>query len=241
MERFGVAVAAAARERALADYPCEAGGVVVETEGGAVFVPVPNVADDPQNAFRFPGDAYWRHGKVVGVIHSHDTCRHLPWPSAADMAQQIATGVDWGIVATDGERVAGPLWWGDFRLDEPLVGREWRPGITDCYALIRAAVWQRRRIKLIDIPRDPHWWTARGQNLILARFRDVGAIEIAERDAAPGDAVLIGLGHGEPAHLAMIEGGGMILHHAIDQLSRREPFGRWRDRARELRYFRYQG
>lgn len=112
---FGIDVSEAAREHALSEWPRECCGVVL----GGVYHPVANMAADPLNAFEMP-PAIWLDLAPEAVIHSHDGStvksengrarpRHPHHPSRADMQSQIAAGVPFGIVSTDG--VARKIKW----------------------------------------------------------------------------------------------------------------------------------
>jgi cell wall-associated NlpC family hydrolase len=224
---FSPVVEQTARAHALATWPEESCGIVA----GGVFVPVPNEAEDKLNCFRLPSSVWTEH-QLEAVIHSHIAQRHPQWPSAADMRGQMDSALPWGIVSTDGETATTPLWFGDFVLDEPLIGRVFQPGIRDCYSLYRAAFWQQRGIKLLDFPRDDLWWT-KGSDLFRTGFAEAGFAEVllAGRQpievARPGDMVLMAIRSDVPNHCGQVIEGGLVLHHLSHRLSRREPFGPW--------------
>lgn len=230
---FGPGVEEAARAHAIAAFPNESCGVVV----GGVYIAAQNVAADPTRHFRMPDDAWISHGAVEAVIHSHGPA--FPWaPSADDMRHQIATNIPWGIVRTDGSGASRVLWWGDFRLDEPLLGRIFIPGVTDCYGAIRAWAWQNSGVRLIDIPRDVQWWDA-GGDLYTESFAKVGFRAIAEAEARPGDLALINFRCKVPNHGGTLVEGGLFYHHLQGRLSCREPIGRWRSMI--SKWLRYEG
>jgi len=217
------AVIAAARDHALAEWPCEAVGAVT-AEG---YVPLPNRAAEPELRFRVP-EAELAGLNVLALIHSHT--RGQAQPSAADMAQQIAMAVPWGIILTDGETALEPFWWGDQLPVPPLEGRLFRSGVTDCFALVRDW-WQVERGELIpDVPRDWGWWQA-GQDLIRdhARrcgFHLLGAIPAGEIEA--GDVLALrSAGMAVPYHTAVATGGGLMLHHFCSRLSRPDVIAPW--------------
>lgn len=230
---FGSEVEAAARAHAAAAYPFEACGIV--TDG--VYLSMPNEAPDPAETFRLPTRTFADH-VVQAVIHSHCADRHARWPTKADMRSQVETAVPWGIVWTNGEQARGPLWFGDFVLDEPLIGRDFSPGICDCYGLVRAWFWQEREIKLPEYPRDDEWWQAGEdmfmQGFIATGFREIGGLEPLRF----GDALLMRIHAAVPNHCAIIIDNGLMLHHLAGRLSRREPLGRWEKLAsHRLRYY----
>lgn len=230
---FGSDVEALARAHALAEHPKESCGLVVVNS----YVPVANVAEDPERHFVMPADAWTAHGRVQAVIHSHGADAPLA-PSADDMQHQIATGVPWAITRTDGVAASPLLWWGDFRLDEPLVGRTFVHGVTDCYGAIRSWMWQRRGVRLIDIPRDHAWWEA-GGDLYNENFERAGYRAIPADQAQLGDLALINFRSRVPNHGGVLIEDGLLYHHLMGRLSCREPIGRWRSMI--TKWLRYEG
>lgn len=220
---FGTDVDNAARAHALAEYPKESCGVV----SGEVYIPLPNVALEPLEGFELPPTALRDHGLVEAIIHSHCAPRHRREPSADDMQNQIETGIPvYGIVWTDGQVAQPPLWFGDFLLDEPLIGREFVHGVRDCYSLIRSFYWQERQIKLKEFPRGMDWWKT--GDLYRDGFPQAGFHSIDAEDVQPGDVLLMQIRERVAHHAAVFLPDGLLLHHLPGRLSRREPAGQWR-------------
>lgn len=218
---FGAEVEASSRAHALADWSRESVGYVI----GGAYVPQENVAADPINTFRVADDA-WSDG-VQAVIHSHTTSLDR-FPSKADMQSQISAGVPYGILATDGQIATPILWFGDHVLEEPLIGRRFAPGVTDCYELVRAWMWQERKIKLKSFPRDASWWE-RKEDLLAQSFAQAGCARVPVEEVRPGDGLLMAIpATGAVNHCAVLLDNGLMLHHRAGQLSRREPWsGAW--------------
>lgn len=230
---FGPDIDTAARDHAKAQFPKESCGLVVE----GTYLPSDNIASDPLHDFRMADDAFTAHGKVDGVVHSH--AQGSPFsPSGSDMQHQISTDVPWGIVLTDGKAASPVLWWGDFRLDEPLLGRRFVHGVTDCYSAIRAWRWQNLKVKLPDFPRDDQWWT-KGSNLYTEGFPKAGYRAIPESEAKVGDVCLINFRSKVPNHGGTLVEGGLLYHHLQNRLSCREPIGRWRSMI--TKWLRHEG
>lgn len=231
---FNPAVDAAAKAHALAEYPKEACGVISGTMAAATYVPLANVAANPEEEFELPRTALVDHAPVLAIVHSHCFPKHGAAPTALDMQFQMQAGLPYGIVWTDGKAAGVPLWFGDFLLDVPLfdakgnhVPREFMHGVTDCYSLIRTWFWQIKQIKLPEFPRDQDWWK-RGVDLYTAGFGKAGFHEIAPGEAKPGDAALMKWGKWPvPYHSGVLIENGLILHHLTNRISRREPFARW--------------
>ena len=250
---FGPDVDAAAKAHAIAQYPKECCGVVVS---GAKYIPIDNLAADPENEFKLPASALAEHAPVMAVVHSHCYPKHGPEPSALDMASQIEAALPFGIVWTNGETAGDPTWWGDFRLDEPLfdaagnhIPRRFFHAVHDCYSLIRAWYWQVKKIKLPDFPRDKEWMID-GGDLYQEGFSKAGFACLAQGPNPPalevGDVVLMRFGKiAVPFHGGVLLDNGLLLHHPATlrnpdkTLSRREPLGRWTRCA--THWLRYKG
>lgn len=233
---FSDAVIAAAKAHALDQFPDESCGLVVE----GTYVPCTNIAENPLTTFRI-ADAlvqeYLVMGVLDGVIHSHtfEQLKTRSSPSAADMRSQISMGVPFGVVDTDGAVCGDLYWWGESKLDEPLIGQQFHHGVEDCYLPVRRFFWQRRGIRLPDIPRDDQWWTA-SDNLYVDNFERLGFVRVSPREIADGDIILGKVNSPKVNHAGVyldnpVDGKGLILHHLPGRLSRREPAGPWLHRA----------
>ncbi|XKE45760.1 NlpC/P60 family protein [Halomonas organivorans] len=216
------------RREALAAYPEEAVWLITPGECRRVA----NVAEDPRATFRVAKRdlAAAQARGLCAVVHSHPN--GPDHPSEADMRGQVASGVPWGIIATDGEACLPPFWWGgDAR--PPLVGRGFRHGVTDCYALIRDYYLLEHGIALPEFPRAWEWWR-HGQDLYRDGFPRAGFRRIEPEEARPGDMFFAQLRSPVPNHGGVLLEGGLALHHktgrqAVDatRLSMREPIARW--------------
>lgn len=222
------------REHALSDYPKESCGLVVD----GTYYPYKNVADDPINHFKISPQAWVaasKKGEIQAVVHSHcmrapgveEGPDHHPYPSASDMEGQINSGLPWAIVPTNGQASFKPVWWGDFRLNEPLIGTDYIHGIADCYSVVRRWFWQVRGIKLKDQPRDYDWWH-QGGDLYRQGLQVNGWRPIEESEVRVGDACLMRIRSPVLNHIALYVGNDLILQHFENRLSRREPLFPWR-------------
>lgn len=231
---FGAEVDAAARAHALRAFPNESCGIVV----GGQYLPLENIAADPKMDFKTADDTWTAHGVVQAVVHSHGP-ESGPEPTSSDMVRQISTNVPWGITRTDGVAASPVLWWGDFRLEEPLIGRTFVHGVTDCYSAIRAWRWQNKKIKLPDFPRDHFWWDQDGQDLYNTNFAKAGYRIIPASEADVGDVAMITFRSKVPNHGGTLVENGLLFHHLQNRLSCREPVGRWHSMI--SKWLRYEG
>ncbi|SES12696.1 Proteasome lid subunit RPN8/RPN11, contains Jab1/MPN metalloenzyme (JAMM) motif [Vreelandella subterranea] len=217
------------RAEAIAAYPNEAVWLITPGECRRVK----NVSTEPTLTFRVGKRAMasaMQRG-LLAIAHSHPDFPACP--SAADMRGQISSGVPWGIVSTDGETAAEPIWWGEGIERPPLIGRGFRHGIADCYSLIRDYYLLELGIDLPEFPRDWEWWH-KGEDLYRDGFKKAGFRVIEASEAKAGDVWLAQLRSKVPSHGGVLLDGGLGLHHpsttnAVDasRISRREPLARW--------------
>jgi proteasome lid subunit RPN8/RPN11 len=226
------AVLQAIKAHAVAEYPREACGLVVDAPAGVLYLPRANSADVPEMDFRispqgFAGAA--RQGTVLAVVHSHPG--GPAHPSASDMQGQLASNLPWAIVPVlespehSGHAMA-PLWWGPGVPVDPLLEREFVHGLADCYALGRDWYRIERSITLPDFARPDSWW-GKGGNLLVEHLEAAGFVRTDEPELM-GDGFIMQIQSTVPNHVAVYVGGGLILHHLANRLSRMEPLHRWR-------------
>lgn len=224
-----VAMAERIRQDAVTSYPNEA--VWLVTEEGCRQVP--NISEDPTKTFRVSKKVMAEAAAMglLAIVHSHPD--YPPCPSESDMLGQIASGVPWGIVATDGTDATELVWFGDQVDAPPIVGRGFIHGVTDCYALIRDYYKQELGITLVEFPRSWEWWL-NGKNLYLSGIQPAGFKVIDQSDAMPGDMWIAQVNSPVPNHGGILLDKGLALHHPSSRkpvdpsfLSRREPIGRW--------------
>lgn len=229
-------ILAAAKRHALSEFPKEACGLVVGNE----YLPCENIAEEPEKDFLIDAsvtEPLLIANKIQAVIHSHTFKQILErsTPSTADLRSQMATNVPWGIIDTDGEIANDPYWIEDANLDTPLIGEPFQHGVMDCYTAIRKWYWQKRGIKLIEMPREDLWWT-KEDSLYVNNFERAGFCQISLDQLQDGD-VVFGKINAEVINHAGIyldnpeDGKGLLYHHLPGRLSRREPAMPWVNRA----------
>lgn len=212
-------LAAAITRHAEKSPDAEICGLVVKrfSDGKTVYCPCANVAHRPSEEFEIAADdwlAAEESGGILAVVHSHlDDAP--PFLSGADRQFQTATGLPWLLFARGRLKT--------FRCCAHLRGREFAYGTADCAALVRDALM----LGGLDLPDQ-----ARGsmdgdrESGALPRYLAANGFErVSELQA--GDVLLFDA-DGLPSHLGLYLGGGEMLHHAVGQLSRREPYSRFR-------------
>lgn len=182
-----------------------------------IYLPCNNISPTPTETFELATEDWIKaeeSGVITAVVHSHPN--GLPILSEADQFYQQQTGLDWWLVCDNKIH--------KFRYMQPLIGREFQHGITDCYTLFRDA-YHLCGINFPDFHRDDDWWH-NGQNLYLDllpknKFEQV-------EDVQEGDIILVCLGSTVPNHAAIYIGNQFILHHCPNRLSKRDLYdGFW--------------
>lgn len=216
-----------AREHAWRSYPVESVGCI----SGGRYVELRN--ESPQPGSEFIVEDY--PDKIEALVHSHPDMR--PHPSAADMAQQQAMGVPWGIIGVDGQtaQTSEVEWFGDTCPIPPLVGRTFLSGVRDCWCLVRD--WYRINHpdigdRMPQLPRDYDWYRhgvdlLSRENISLAGFRIVDN----RGDLHIGDIVMGRIASRVVNHCGVLIQNGLVLSHTEGRLSRREVVGPWVRRA----------
>lgn len=215
-------------------YPHESCGVVIRTDVGTlVYRGVDNDAVDPTKSFHFDERILLGLGdRAVAVVHSHPD--GPDYPSQRDMEQQLAINLPFGIVSTDGVGALQPFFWGEGVPTPPLIGRGFRHGVTDCYALIRDHFREELGVTLREYPREWGWWLG-GQSLYATFFEAEGFYRISESEVREHDCFLAQIRSETPNHAGVYVGKNLVLHHLTanagadsSRVSRRDPVNNWR-------------
>ncbi|MGF6877360.1 C40 family peptidase [Paraburkholderia sp. MM5477-R1] len=205
---------------AQAEAPRECcGAIIAQVDGSPLYVACRNIAATAEHFVIEPRDLVRAEetGQVIGFAHSHPYTE--PTPTEADLAGIERTGVPWLIVNY-------PT--GSFTLTHPsgyvapLIGRPFVHGVHDCYALVRD-YYATQGIELSDYRRSWGWWEgANGPDLYRDNFEKEGFVEVPRETLREHDLILMQIRAPRENHMAVYLGGGVILHHLIGQLSRRE-------------------
>lgn len=213
---------------AQAEEPRECCGVIVREAGEQItYIACRNIASE-RNQFVIDPTDYVRAaetGEIVAIAHSHILIP--PTPTEADRTEIERSGLPWLIVnhPTGAYTVTVPAGY-----TAPLIGRPFVHGVHDCYGIVRD-YFGSIGVPLTDYPRTYGWWDATdGPDLYRDNFAAEGFIQIASgfddaRDKLrPHDLILMNIRARRDNHMAVYLGDGVILHHLIDQLSRRETY-----------------
>nr|WP_321513132.1 C40 family peptidase [uncultured Pseudodesulfovibrio sp.] len=233
---FDQTIIQAAMRHAKDEYPREACGLVVGDE----YLPRYNSAADPLRDFRITPQAWIgaeRKGIVRAVIHSHPDQAQCPedvHPTKPDMVGQLETDLPWGIVPVIGGVVSEPFFWGEGAPVLPLTGRRFRHGVADCYSLVRDWYRLERGVILKDYPRSDEWWHGE-DDLCMDSFIDAGFRDVdLGLEPEVGDLVLMQVCSSKVNHCGLYVGGGLMLHHLTNRLSRPDPYRVWHKTVRRI-------
>lgn len=207
----------------LSEYPNEACGIIVNGD----YIPCKNTSDDPSNSFKISVGDYSKHlidGSLQAVVHSHPFAIHPlnrkldpRTPSTKDQESWIALNVPFIIFNTNGVEVSEPLVLDDSVI-QPLEGRKFVHGWTDCGAIVRDYYRLNFGINLPRIARGWEWWES-GKTLYEDNWVSAGFVEVPQEDIRIGDVVLMQVACSTINHAAVYCDNNKIIHHLFHRLS----------------------
>lgn len=219
-EIFPASVINDAIAHARSTYPLECCGAVISGE----YVRFENTSNDPANEFIIDDpafDAAYAAGNVEAVIHSHDDCGYA---SYADMAQQQAVYVPYGIINMRGGAPFQIVFFGDGLPAEPLLGRHWFFGVWDCWTLVRD-YFAKEFGRIGPNPHKEYGFWERGESVFEEYIESAPIRKISVSDAKPGDLLFYRLSSTTKYfdHCGIMHDKGLVLHHFLDRQSARYP------------------
>lgn len=217
-------------------YPSEACGLIYLVRGKPRLMVCANMAANPTQEFEIGPEQFAQAeelGSVVGCIHSHPD--GTGQPSAFDLASHAASGLSWWIIGLASAGAEPDIQFMPPADEQPLIGRPFVHGVTDCYSVVKDYYRIERNTILPDYHRPDNWWT-KGMNLYEDNFENAGFVALPH-DSEPqvGDIILMNVGANVSNHAAVYLGDNVILHHLHGRLSCREVYtGFYRDRTRRI-------
>lgn len=219
---FGTKIESDIIRHAEAEYPRESCGLV----SNSCYLPCENIHETPLSHFKIDSRKYFEiesESGIQAIIHSHPD--GLDHPTYTDMVGQVNSDVPWGILPK-GKKI---FFWGKGTPIPPLLRREFRHGVTDCYSLIKDWFFLEKGVELEEVPRDWKWWDS-GKNLYIDGLSRNNFKMLSENIPFEVGDCLLGsiMGRGIVNHAAVYIGDGMILHHLVNRLSCRVPLNVWK-------------
>jgi len=215
-------------EHANREFPREACGLVSVEKGRQKYYECKNIAEsdsdfilDPRDYIRVDDLVSSGAGDIVAVVHSHPATSHIP--SMADKVGCEQSGVSWHIYSFKSQD------WFSFApvgYKAPLIGRQYKHGVFDCYAAAQDWFKEKLSITLPHYDREPQWWK-KGYNLLIDNFVDAGFYEIKDGSIEIGDVIFFTIGSPVVNHCAVYIGNDQVFHQPINRLSSREIYGGW--------------
>lgn len=215
------------------EYPRESCGVLV----GRRYFPCRNIAEVPgDNFIMHPEDyrAALDAGEPKMIIHSHPDYPCIP--SDADKLGCEESGIAWGIVEVMQGKAGQCYVWAPDDSEQPLVGRQFVHGLTDCLSIVLDYYRRERGIDLGKYAREDGWWNT-GKDYYRELLPVAGFAQISG-DPIDGDVVLMQVRSPVPNHAGVYLASGIlasephhypapgcILHHMYGQASKRDMYG----------------
>lgn len=219
----------------LSCYPNEGCGVIVNNK----FIACENVHETPEDDFRIRRGDFFLHNKssklgVQAIVHSHTITKAMQafdqrTPSMADMKGQKATALPWGIVATEGEHVTAPLWFG-LKVPPPIEGRLYIHNVYDCLTCACDYMKLNFDIDLPVFPR-PMEWDRMNKNMIVDGIDQSGFRRLSRstpiNDLQHGDFILFKVQANYVNHVGVIAEDGMFWHQLQGKFTKKDHIARW--------------
>lgn len=197
-------VFAAAYAHGLEAFPDEAAGVV----SGGEYQRLENRSATPGEDVLLSDADLLRVADADLFFHTHPN--GLGCPSTQDMIYQQQLGVPFVIMVLPTFDLFA---FGDQLPRMPIIGRGFRHGVHDCFALARD--WYAEAgMPVPDCPRGWEWW-AQGLDLYRENFKACGFVEIPPEEATRrGDVALFSFNFKVPMHAAIVLDRDLMVHHA---------------------------
>ena len=224
-------------------YPNEACGLFVDVQGELMFVPCQNIHSSPKTDFAISASEYAHASancEVVAIFHSHTDASVYNGKLAFSEFDKVAceaSNLPWVLMV---------LPQGNLEITHPsgycppLLGREFRYGILDCYTLIRDAFFE-IGIVLKDYPRGEigEWNTNPDWNFYEQNFANEGFIEIPVTEKLQKhDVLLMRINSSKLNHAGLMwePDKNIFYHHLIDRLSDAAIYGGYWKPAKIVRH-----
>lgn len=211
----------------LSVYPEEGCGYVSSDN---VFTPCANVADDRLNTFKInPKELIGVDVKAIIHSHTYDSKKFLDHdpriPSKQDIIGMINSGVEWGIVITEGENVTQPIWFGDRNHRPDLYDREFIHTAQDCLAFMTDWMYKEYGVDLPYHPRDFDWFE-KGENHFEEQYENWGFVDVTDQPRQRGDVTFYKIRARVVNHIGVMLDEHTVGHHLFGKYPSKEPYSK---------------
>lgn len=230
------------KKHVLECYPREACGVLV----GEEYTPFENVSGNPTETFRLSAEdslQVAQLGKTATLLHSHTAESYVGdprTPSHEDTKGQQSTGIQWGIVHSDGTEVTDCLYFGK-PSGVDLLGRPYVANVYDCFTLVRDYYFATYGVVMGTHPRPPNWekWNPHyiGKTYATMGFSALQGDVKFDR-LRLGDVLVFSLNSPYSNHLGVVvditEEKVLFLHHLANRASREDKLSLWKSHLHRI-------
>lgn len=200
-------------------YPKEACGIVGIVKGKKKWFPCDNLAEDEEDFILDPKqyNEIRKRADIFAIVHNHPGgCNN---PSVNDIKHCNILGIPYWIFSYPDMvlNIVEPE-----EVLNPLIGREYEFGITDCLEAARDYYNHYFNIDLRErAPYLDDWWE-KGHNYFTDEHIAEWGFKKVEDDPQPQDLLIFTMGADVPNHCGVFIGDDVIFHHAVNRLSCRE-------------------
>ena len=197
------------------DPSSESCGLIISEAGHATYVPCRNSSDFPSETFEISAEDWMAaedRGEVLAVVHSHINGEQ--WLTGPDRLHQHLSKLPWVLVVDSKAKV--------FPYIRLLRGRPFNYKTDNCCTLISDA-YQLCGLDKIEVYNTDNMEEDTSKQLLLEHLPKAGFKQVDKLQ--PGDVILT-MFNREVTHASLYIGQGEVLHHAYNQLSRREPYSK---------------
>jgi proteasome lid subunit RPN8/RPN11 len=199
------------------EYPREGCGIIGIVKGKKEWFPCRNIASN-EDDFIMSSDDYFdvvKRADILAIVHSHPDTENTASPY--DIKNCNALGIPYWIFS-----------YPDMELNilqprkhiNPLIGREYEFGVTDCFEAMRDYLKQQNIEIPPRAPFEDNWWDNELDYFSEDIIKNWGGIKVDTPQK--NDVLIFKVKADVPDHCGVYLGNDIFFHHAENRLSCRE-------------------